>query len=133
MNITGQTVQPKTGLGGKKQPATKAERRHMNAVAQMRCIVTGRNGVVLHHCFCDRIEKFGGKKAPNFDVIPLWQGIHQGLLGHNEQTAIHRDKALWVELHGPDWEYIPAVYAEIYGNENITHDEITEYWCGSNL
>ncbi len=128
MNLTGQTVHQKSGLGGKKKPATYAERQHMNAVAQLRCIVTGMCGVVLHHPFCDRIERYAGRKAPNFDVIPLHQSIHQGVLGMGDVVAIHRDKAMWIELHGKDWEYIPAIYKEVYGDENITHDEITEYW-----
>ena len=128
MSLTNQIVQQKTGLGGKKKPATYAEIKHMEAVSQMRCIVTNRYYVKVHHCFCDRQTRYGGRKAPNFDVIPLWQGIHQGLLGHDDQIAIHRNKSMWVELHGKDWGYIPEVYREIYGNDKINHYEITQYW-----
>lgn len=128
MNLTGQSVQPKTGKGGKKRPTTSAEKQHMNAVAEMRCIITGRHEVILHHCFCDRQTRYAGRKAPAFDVIPLHQSIHQGLLGFDDHVAIHRNKAMWRELHGADWEYIPAVYAEIYGREDMTHDDIINYW-----
>jgi ribosomal protein S14 len=122
------TTNFKSGMGGKKKPATYAERKHMDAVAKMRCVITGRYNPVLHHCFCDRITRYAGRRAPHFDVIPIWQGIHQGALGHGDEIAIHRDKLAWVKLHGPDWSYTPKVYEAIYGRGDITHDEITEYW-----
>jgi len=125
--MTEVTTNFKSGKGGKKKPATRAERMHLNAVGQLRCVITGRYHPIRHHCFCDRIERYAGRKAPHFDVIPLWQGIHQGLIGHDD-IAIHQNKAMWIELHGKDWEYIPAVYAEIYGNPDITHEEIEQYW-----
>ena len=117
----------KSPHGCKKKTATYADRKHMDAVAKLRCVITGQWPVVLHHCFCDRITRYAGRKAPHFDVIPLHQSVHQGMLD-SDCVAIHREKITWVAHHGPDWEYIPAVYAEIYGNGEITHAEIEAYW-----
>lgn len=122
------TTNFKSPLGGKKRKSTYGELRHLEAVKGLRCIITGRYGVVAHHCFCDRQVRYAGRKAPHLDTIPLWEGIHAGLIGHDDQVAIHRNKRMWVELHGPDHGYIPAVYSEIYGRSDITHSEIEDYW-----
>jgi len=121
--------QPKTGYGGKKKPATYVERMHMDAVAQECCVVTGRStDIVLHHPYHDRIERYGGKKAPHLDVIPLWQGIHQGLLGHPHEVKIHGMKQGWRELYGPDWGYIPDVRHAVYNDPMFSNQDIIDYW-----
>lgn len=121
--------QPKTGYGGKKRKATYAEQMHMDAAAKECCVITGRSdNIVLHHPYHDRIERYGGKRAPHFHVIPLWQGIHQGLLGWPNEVCIHGQKAKWLELHGPDWSYITAIRHAIYNDPLITDTEIEEFW-----
>lgn len=64
---------------------TKAERKHMDAVASLGCVVCVRvygphdpGPVELHH---PRRGTGMGQKASNMDVIPLCVGHHRGILG----------------------------------------------------
>jgi hypothetical protein len=123
-------VQPnfKSSHGGKKKATTRAERMHLNEAAKQCCVITGRSdNIVLHHPYHDRQTRYFGKKAPHFEVIAVWQGIHQGLLGHKE-IRLHGEKQQWRELHGPDWSHVPAMRMAIYGDALITDEEINEYW-----
>ncbi len=119
---------PKTGNGGKKQKAAWWESLHMDAVAQQCCVITGRSdNIVLHHPYHDRIEVYGGKRAPHTHVIPVWQGIHQGLLGHKE-IRLHGEKQQWREIHGADHSYVPIVWNIVYGDAFIQDEGIEKYW-----
>lgn len=55
-----------------------------------------------HHPICGR---YGSRKAPDRHAIPLCEGHHQGDFD-TTKTAIHRDRALWVEWFGPDTDWI---------------------------
>ena len=54
-----------------------------------------------HHVFHDR---YSGKKTDDNMAIPLCEGHHQGLWD-NTKIAIHKDKALWREKYGSDYDY----------------------------
>ena len=62
---------------------TNAERKHMNAVAELGCMVCRRMGyqgtpAELHH---KRAGTGAGLRSSNFDVIPLCPEHHRGKTG----------------------------------------------------
>jgi hypothetical protein len=121
----------KSGLGGKKQPATYAERMHLEQVKQSRCVITGQSPVEVHHCFHDRQTMFGGKRAPHFWTIPLIDELHQakfcqgGFPIHGKGSF--GGKNAWREKYGADHQLVPLTRIAIYG-EPLTDSEIIEYW-----
>lgn len=57
---------------------TKSEKAHMNKVAQLPCAVCGIQPVSVHHI---RTGIGMGRRANNFQVIPLCYEHHQGNKG----------------------------------------------------
>ena len=99
MNITGQKAFQKTP-----KPTPEEERagkEHMARVAQLPCVICGIRPVEVHHCICDR---FSGKKASDFDTIPLCPACHR-----TGPQAIHNGKASWVRRNGKDYDYLGVV------------------------
>ena len=85
----------------KKTPAGKA---HMAAVAKLACVICGARPVTVHHCISGR---YGQRKAPDTDTIPLCWNCHQG------PDGVHADKAAWEAKHGPDTGFLDQVRALI--------------------
>lgn len=83
-------------LGLKPERAAKNP-AHMAKVAQLPCVICGRWPVEVHHCIHDR---FGQRKAPDTETIPLCRDHHQ---------LLHADKRAWREAHGPDHGFLDAV------------------------
>lgn len=71
---------------------TKAERNHMDKVAQLPCAVCGARGVHVHHI---RTGIGMGRRATPFQTIPLCPEHHQG------NTGIHgMGRKAWERHHG---------------------------------
>lgn len=93
-------------LGLKPDKMTPAEVRAgkawMARVKTLPCAVCGKAGPSdAHHVFHGR---YGTRKAPDTDTIPLCKADHQ-----DGPEAIHKNKAAWLEKHGPDYSYLPWV------------------------
>lgn len=92
------------------KPRAKARsaalQRHIEAVKALPCVICGAPGPSdAHHAICDR---FSQRKAPDTFCVPLCKAHHQ-----DSPEAIHADKTAWVERWGPDWSYLPRVYAAL--------------------
>ena len=93
-----------------KKPPTKAERQHMSRVAALGCwccLMDGHRGVTaqLHHIR----EGYGmGQRASHFEVIPLCEGHHQGLIDATKR-AFHQSPKLWRARYGMEREVLRAV------------------------
>lgn len=71
---------------------TKAERDHMDKVASLPCAICGIHGVHVHHI---RTGIGMGRRASNFDTLPLCPEHHQGM------TGIHgMGRKAWERHHG---------------------------------
>lgn len=72
--------------------STKADKEHMGRVAQLPCAICGAFGVHVHHI---RTGVGMGKRASDFDTLPLCQEHHQGM------TGIHgMGRKAWERHHG---------------------------------
>lgn len=72
--------------------STKAEKEHMGRVAQLPCAICGAFGVHVHHI---RTGVGMGKRASDFDTLPLCPEHHQGM------TGIHgMGRKAWERHHG---------------------------------
>lgn len=67
-----------------------------------RYVMVQQSPTQAHHPIHDR---YSTKKVDDFDVIPLCEGHHQGLMD-DTKVAIHRQPALWREIYGPDHGYV---------------------------
>ena len=99
-NLTGQKPYQKTGK-------IKKNETYLRKVREQRCCICEKYGEVqqspttAHHPIHDR---FGTRKRPDSDAIPLCEGHHQGLWDKTK-VAIHREPKKWREMYGPDWSY----------------------------
>lgn len=62
-----------------------SERRYMDRVAQLPCVLCGSHGVQVHHI---REGQGMAQRASNFLVVPLCPDCHQG------PSGVHGDKSL---------------------------------------
>jgi hypothetical protein len=90
----------------KKKSKTKAEKAHMNKVAELGCIACRILGYedtppTLHHI---RANAGAGQKASHFDVIPLCPEHHQ-----NGKNAIHQSKVNFERDFGTELELLEMV------------------------
>lgn len=91
---------------------TAAERRHMDAVARMGCIVCrnlgyGASPAELHH---PRMRNGLAKRASHFDVLPLCPAHHRtGGVG----VAFHAGKLTWEAKYGTEAELLEQVRREL--------------------
>lgn len=92
--------------------ATVAEKRHMDRVASLGCVLctelgqepTGR--ITLHH---PREGQGGAQRSPHWLVIPLCEDCHQG-----EHNGWHGRRALWRLAR---WTELDALAATIQALE----------------
>jgi len=106
-------------------PVSHGERMHLQAVKRLPCFACGAPGPSdAHHCFHDRATRYGGRKAPHRETIPLCKNCHQ-----DGPRAIHREKRSWRERHGPDWSHVPTVLATIYLDARIDQAGIDRFWA----
>jgi hypothetical protein len=82
------------------KPATKEEKRHLERVAQIPCLICNNPYVEIHHVTTLRGY---GKKASHFDTIPLC-AIHHRL--GDRGVAIHSGIKTWEEKHGAQIELL---------------------------
>jgi len=59
---------------------------HLNALAQLPCVVTGQSPVTLHHCHGGSLKDAGihrgkSQRPSDFLVIPIVEQLHTGALG----------------------------------------------------
>ena len=79
-----------------KRKPTKAERDHMDRVAQMPCMACGSHPVELHH---PRRGMGVSMRASHFDVLPLCPAHHRtGGYG----IAIHAGQKTWEAMYGTE-------------------------------
>ena len=91
--------------------ATKAERDHMGAVAAMGCIVCrnlgfGASPAEVHHIGNGAL----GKKASNFETIPLCPGHHRNG-GHG--VAVHAGRKTFEANYGTERELLEQTRREL--------------------
>ena len=83
--------------------ATKAERKHMDRVAQLGCYVC-KAPATLHHIRNNGNGNVGmGRRSSHFEVIPLCYEHHQG------NTGIHLDKKNFIKKYGTEKEILENV------------------------
>ncbi|MCW1959831.1 MAG: Ref family recombination enhancement nuclease [Mycobacterium sp.] len=88
--------------------ATAAEKRHMDRVAQIGCVLCAELGqaqtgrTTLHH---PREGQGAAQRSPNWLVIPLCEDCHQGAL-----NGIHGQRAMWKLAR---WTELDALAATI--------------------
>lgn len=75
----------------KSKPATPAkEKRYLDRVAQLDCVVCGAHGVHVHHL---REGQGMGQRASNFLTAPLCPPCHTGPRGiHGDRSVLRQDK-----------------------------------------
>lgn len=90
----------------------KAEREHLNRVAELCCIACrnaglGETPAEIHHI---RVGQGRGQRASDYDTIPLCPFHHrQG--GHG--NAIHAGQQAWEAVHGTELELLAQVRIEL--------------------
>jgi hypothetical protein len=90
---------------GLKAGKPKKDPNHLARVAELPCCICEAFGEIqegrtyVHHTICGR---FGNRKTPDREVIPLCWHHHQGPLG------IHASRDAWVRAYGSDRDYIAA-------------------------
>ena len=115
MNITQRQVQPKV-------PRPDKDPAYLAAVAALPCVVCETNGgaqqsrTTVHHTNCGR---YGNRKTPDRQAIPLCDGHHQGNFD-TSKIAIHRQTKLWRASYGQDTDYIARTQDAVAG-------QLTEY------
>ncbi len=105
--MTNLAKKPPLGLKERNVKSVK-DVRLLNEIRQTPCIICERfseiqrSATQAHHCIHDR---FGTKKRPDQDCIPLCEGHHQGLFD-TSKIALHQEPKLWRETYGPDYSYL---------------------------
>ena len=84
---------------------TKAEKRHMDKVAQLPCATCGNIPVELHHT---REEQGMAQRAGNFLVIPLCPDYHRGKQG------VHGDKTMMRIMKVNEMDLLNDTLAKVY-------------------
>ena len=97
---------------------TKAEEEHLQAVAELGCVVCrnlgyGPSPAQIHHV---RDGQGMGQRADNFSVIPLCPQHHQH---GNYGVAFHAGPEIWQERYGTERDLLKQVQAEL-GISNST-------------
>ena len=88
--------------------ATKAEKKHMDKVAQLGCFVCERPAALQHI----RPKGTGiGRRTSHFEVIPLCPDHHQG------KFSIHMSKKAFEEKYGTEKEILEIVLQRIKEEE----------------
>ena len=91
--------------------ATKAERNHMGAVAALGCVVCrnlgfGETPAEVHHIGNGTL----GKKASNFETIPLCDAHHRNG-GHG--VAVHAGRKTFEARYGTERELLEQTRREL--------------------
>lgn len=68
-----------------KKPPTKAEKRHLARVAQLPCLVSGKQPVTVHHVTA-RSDRIGRITRSHQLVVPLAPEYH--FIQHNPHTSV---------------------------------------------
>ena len=93
--------------------ANKAEREHMGAVAALGCVVCrnlgfGETPAEVHHIGNGTL----GKKASNFETIPLCE-VHHRNGGHG--VAVHAGRKTFEARYGTERELLEQTRRELDG------------------
>lgn len=91
-------------------PATKSEKEFMARVRRLGCLACRHDtgqwvAPALHHIRQD----YGKKRASNWEVLPLCEGHHQGLLD-GTKLAFHRASRTWCARYGTEVQLLQVVY-----------------------
>ncbi len=122
MNLTGQKV---------RQKATKfpEDKPRLGRVKGMGCIICEEFGepqmspTDAHHPICDRYSQV---RTPDAFATPFCDGHHQQKWDATK-TAIHSQRAEFVEKYGPDHAYINIVRRKL-GEPDIEDDVLAEWF-----
>ena len=84
-------IKSRVKMRPKSKPATPAkEKRYLDRVAQLDCVVCGAHGVHVHHL---REGQGMGQRASNFLTAPLCPSCHTGPRGiHGDRSVLRQDK-----------------------------------------
>jgi hypothetical protein len=94
-----------------KPPKQKKDPGHLGRVAELGCCICQEYGMQqlsatqVHHCIHGR---YGFRKAPDHETIPLCEGHHQGNFD-TSKIALHRAPHDWQVKYGPDTRWISWV------------------------
>lgn len=76
--------------------ASKTEKKWMDKVAQLPCVLCGAHGVQLHHI---REGQGMAQRASNFLVVPLCPDCHTGPMGvHGDKTMMRIKKLTELDM-----------------------------------
>ena len=107
-------VPPRAPLG-LKQPKAKPDPAYLALVRTLPCVIglhfgePCRGPIEAHHTIC---ERYGQRKTPDRDAIPLC------VLHHRGGDGIHGQKATWIARFGPDTAFIDATRDKITSMRN---------------
>lgn len=94
------------GPMGLKGPKPIKDRKHLEAVKMLPCVICGAPPPSdAHHVIHDR---WGQLRACDRATIPLCKGHHQ-----DGPESIHQNKRAWREKHGPDYGFLNRVKRQI--------------------
>lgn len=93
---------------------TVAGRAHMHRVKQLPCVICRKPPPsAAHHVFH---ERYGSRKASDFETIPLCWACHQG------PDGVHEAKETWALINGFDFEFLAVVADQLTGEFNWGKD-----------
>ncbi|WP_312059480.1 Ref family recombination enhancement nuclease [Pantoea septica] len=97
---------------------TKAERQHLQRVADLGCIVCRQ-----HFCVFSPAEVHylrtgcgAGQRASHFKTIPLCP-LHHRTGGYG--VAIHAGQKMWGKIYGTEESLLPQVHQQLNGESNF--------------
>lgn len=102
-----------TGKGpmGQKPARDPKDTPYLRRVKTLPCCICENFGMVqtsptdAHHT---KSGRYGGRRTPDRQAIPLCKCHHQGLRADRDKSKIayHQNQAEWERLYGPDTDYI---------------------------
>lgn len=84
----------------KKKTATAAEKRHMDAVQALGCLIH-YSPAEIHHC-----GTYSGGGRDHMKVLPLCPRCHRG---HGYGISLHDGKKRWEEINGAEEYWLGVV------------------------
>lgn len=92
----------------------KALKQHHELVRSMRCVVTGRSDVTLHHCHSGSMSDSGitrgtGQRPSDWLVIPITLDLHIGNGGIDGSMGVRT----WEREHGTQMDHLKSVFQQL--------------------
>ena len=87
--------------------SSAAEKRHLERIANLPCVVCGVHPVEVHHILEGRTP---GRKSPDFTAIPVCPDCHRGT-----QNGIHGRRAMWDVMRKTELACLAETIESLYG------------------